>query len=93
MKFWTSLGLQRDKRDPGFYYCILRTVGIYLLIFTVHLTTVSGADFRWVGHVARMGEKRNAYRILVGKSEVKGTLRRPRRRSEDNIKMEFREIG
>jgi hypothetical protein len=40
-----------------------------------------------------MGEKKNAYRILVGKSEGKGPLGRPRRRWVDNIKMDLREIG
>jgi hypothetical protein len=47
---------------------------------------------RWAGHVARMGEKRNAYRILVGKPGGKGPLGRPRYRWEDNIKMNLREI-
>jgi hypothetical protein len=49
---------------------------------------------RWAGHVACMGEKRNAYGILVGKLEGKRPLRRPRRTLENNNnKMEFREIG
>jgi hypothetical protein len=48
---------------------------------------------RWAGHVARMGEKRNAYRILVGKPEGTRPLRRPRRRWVDNIKMDLREVG
>jgi hypothetical protein len=43
---------------------------------------------RWVGHVTRMREKRNAYRLLVGKSEGKRPLGRPRRRWVDNIRME-----
>jgi hypothetical protein len=43
---------------------------------------------RWAGHVARIGAKRNAYRILVG-----NPLGRPRRRWVDNIKMDLREIG
>jgi hypothetical protein len=48
---------------------------------------------RWAGHVARMGETRNAYRILVGKPEGKRPLGRPRRRWLDNIKMDLGEIG
>jgi hypothetical protein len=48
---------------------------------------------RQLGHVARMGEKRNAYRILVGKPEGKRPLGRPRRRWVDNIKIDLREIG
>jgi hypothetical protein len=48
---------------------------------------------RWAGHVARVGEGRGAYRILVGRPEGKMPLGRPRRRWEDNIKMELREIN
>jgi hypothetical protein len=48
---------------------------------------------RWEGHVARMGEKRNECRILVGKPEGRRPLGRPRRRWVDNIKMDLREIG
>jgi hypothetical protein len=47
----------------------------------------------WAGHVARMGEKRNAYRILMGMPEGKRPLGRPRRRWVDNIKIDLREIG
>jgi hypothetical protein len=47
---------------------------------------------RWAGHVTRMVEKRNAYRILVRKPEGKRPLGRPRRRWVDNIKMDVREI-
>jgi hypothetical protein len=48
---------------------------------------------RWARHVARMGAKRNTYRILVVHSEGKRTLGRPRRRWVYNIKMDLREIG
>ena len=48
---------------------------------------------RWAGHVAGMGERRGVYRILVGKSEGKRPLGRPRRRWEDNIKMDLQEVG
>jgi hypothetical protein len=43
--------------------------------------------------VARMGERRGAYRVLVGKPEGRRPLGRPRRRWEDNIKMDLREVG
>jgi hypothetical protein len=47
---------------------------------------------RWVGHVALMGEMRNAYNILVRKPEGKEPLGRPRCKQEDNIKMNLREL-
>jgi hypothetical protein len=50
-------------------------------------------DLIIAGHVARMGETRNAYRILVGTPEGKRLLGTPRRRWVDNIKMDLREIG
>ncbi|KAJ4433912.1 hypothetical protein ANN_16226, partial [Periplaneta americana] len=48
---------------------------------------------KWAGHVARMGESRNAYRVLVGRPEGKIPLGRPRLRWEDNIRMDLREVG
>jgi hypothetical protein len=54
---------------------------------------IKSRRMRWAGHVARMGETRNAYRILVRKLEGKRPLGRPRRRWVDNIKMDLREIG
>ena len=48
---------------------------------------------RWARHVACMGEERGEYRILVGKSEGKRPLGRPRRRWEDNIEMDLEEVG
>jgi hypothetical protein len=48
---------------------------------------------RWAEHVARIGDRRNAYNILVGKPEGERPLRRPRRRWEDNIRLDLREIG
>jgi hypothetical protein len=54
---------------------------------------IKSRRMRWAGHVARMGKKRNAYRILVGKPECKRPLGRPRRRWVGNIKMYLREIG
>ena len=45
------------------------------------------------GHVARMGKRRGAYRVLVGKSEGKRQLGRPGRKWDDNIKMDLQEVG
>jgi hypothetical protein len=50
---------------------------------------IKSRRMRWTGHVARMGEKRNAYRLLVGKRP----LGRPRRRWVDNIRMDLGEVG
>jgi hypothetical protein len=54
---------------------------------------IKSRRIRWAGHVARIGEKRNAYKIVVGKPEGKRPLGRPRRRWVDNIKMDLRAIG
>jgi hypothetical protein len=54
---------------------------------------IKSRKMRWEGHVARMGEKRNAYRILVGTPEGKRPLGRPRRRWVDNIKIDLTEVG
>jgi hypothetical protein len=54
---------------------------------------IKSRRMRWAGHVARMGEGRDVYRVLVGKPEGKRPLGRPRRRWEDNIKMDLQEVG
>jgi hypothetical protein len=57
------------------------------------IRVIKSRRLRWAGHVARMGERRGAYRALVGKPEGRRPLGRSRRRWEDNIKMDLREIG
>ena len=54
---------------------------------------IKSRRMRWAGYVARMGEDRGLYRVLVGKPEGKRPLGRPRRRWEDNIKMDLQEVG
>jgi hypothetical protein len=54
---------------------------------------IKSRRMRWAGHVARMGEERNVYKVLMGKLEGKRPLGRPRRRWEDGIRMDLREIG
>jgi hypothetical protein len=55
-------------------------------------TMIKSRRVRWAGHVVRMGENKNAYRILSGKPDGKKLLGRPRCRWEDNIKINNREI-
>jgi len=54
---------------------------------------IKSRRMRWAGHVARMGEERGAYRVLVGKWEGKRPLGRPSRRWVDNISVDLQEVG
>jgi hypothetical protein len=54
---------------------------------------IKSRRMRWVGHVARKGEERNVYGVLMRKPEGKRPLGRPRRRWEDGIRMDLRDIG
>jgi hypothetical protein len=77
------------------YYKLITYVVVamrkYCYVFII--VTIKSRRMGWAGHVARMGEKRNAYRLLVGKPEGKGPLGRPRRRWVDNIMMDLGEVG
>jgi hypothetical protein len=59
----------------------------------VNIRKMKSRLMRWVGHVARTGEERKLYKVLVEKPEGKRPLGRPRRRWEDEIRMDLREIG
>jgi hypothetical protein len=56
------------------------------------IRVIKSRRMRWAGHVARMGEKRDAYRILVGRPEGRRPLGRPRHRWDDNIKIDLQEV-
>jgi hypothetical protein len=56
------------------------------------IRVIKSRKISWAGHVARMGEKRNAYRLLVGKPEGQRPLGRPRHRWVDNIRMDLGEV-
>jgi len=84
-------GLKRDEvaREWGkLYYEELNDLYSSPNIIRV----IKSRRIRWAGHVARMGEKRVVYRVLVGKPERKRPLGRPRRRWDDNIKMNLQEV-
>ena len=57
------------------------------------LRVIKSRRMRWAGHVARMGEERGVYMVLVGKPEGRRPLGRPRRRWADNIRMDLQEVG
>jgi hypothetical protein len=85
-------GPKRDEVTGGWRK--LHDEGLYNLYSSPSIIImIKSKRIRWSGHVARMGEKRNAHRILVGKPEGKRPLGRSRRRSVNNIKMDRREIG
>jgi hypothetical protein len=58
-----------------------------------NIRQIKSRRMRWAGHVAHMGERRNVYRVLMGRPKGKRPIERPRRRWEDGIKMDLREIG
>ena len=60
---------------------------------TMFLFLLAYLRIRGAGHVARMGEERGVYRVLVGKAEGRRLLGRPRRRWVDNIRMDLQEVG
>ena len=67
---------------------------LYAIYFSPDIIRViKSRSLKWAEHVARMGERRGACRVLVERPEVRRPLGRPRRGWEDNIKMEFREVG
>jgi hypothetical protein len=66
---------------------------LHNLYASTNIIRVMKSKMGWVGYVARMGEMRISYKIFVGKPEGKGLLGRSRRRWDDNIRMNLREIG
>jgi len=59
----------------------------------VYVPVIKSRRMKWAGHVARMGEERGVYRVMVGKLEGKRPLGRPRRRWVDNIRTDLQEVG
>jgi len=78
----TGVWRKLQNEDLNHLYCSLNNFRV-----------IKSRRMRWVGHVARMGKRRGVYRVLVGKPEGKRPLGRHRRRWDDNIKMDFQEVG
>jgi hypothetical protein len=82
------------KREEDGSWRKLHNDELHGLYSSLSIATVNKSRrMRWAGHVARMGEGRGVYRVLVGRPESKSPLKRSRCRWEDNIKMDLREIG
>jgi len=89
-----SLTLREKRRLRVFENRVLRRVfGPKMYSLPNIVRVVKSRRMRWVGHVARMGEGRGMHRVMVGKPEGKRPLGRPKRRWEDNIKMDLQEVG
>ncbi|KAJ4439421.1 hypothetical protein ANN_07545 [Periplaneta americana] len=87
-----NFGAKRDEVTGGWRK--LHNAELHALYSSPDMIrNIKSRHLRWAGHVARMGESRNAYRVLVGRPEGKRPLGRPRRRWEDNIQMDLREVG
>jgi hypothetical protein len=84
-------GPKRDGVTKGGENCITRSCIILYSLPSI-IRIMKSRWMRWAGHVARMEEKRNAYRLLVGSPEGKRPLGRPRCRWVGNIKMDLVEI-
>jgi hypothetical protein len=84
-------GPERDEDASWRKFLIDELHSLYSSLNIVRV--IKSRRMRWAGHVARMGEGSGVYRVLVGRPECKRPLGELRRRWEDNIKMNLREIG
>ena len=79
---------------PAGEYCFIHNEELNDLYSSPNIVRViKSRRLRWAGHVARMGEGRGVHKVLVGKPEGKRPVGIPRRRWEDNIKMDLQEVG
>jgi hypothetical protein len=86
-----SLTLREESRLRALENWVLR--GLMICTSANYYWMIKSRGMRWAGHVARVGESRGVYRVLVRKPEGKSPVGRPRRRREDNIKTVLQEVG
>ena len=79
----------RSQMNPNYAFMS----SFFTMNYLSSVRVVKSKKMRWAGHVARMGQGRGVYRVLVGKPEGKRQMGRPRRRWDDNIKMDLQEVG
>jgi hypothetical protein len=92
--FEKSVEIFGSKREEDVSWRILHNDELHGLYSSRNIVRmIKSRKMMWAGHIARIGEGRGVYSVLVGMSEVKRPLGRPRRRWEDNNKMDVREIG
>jgi hypothetical protein len=84
------LGPKRDEVTGEWRCC---TVKNFIICTHTQISLGKSRRKRWAGHAARMGEEIKMHKVLVGKPEGKRPLGRPRRRWEDGIRMDLRELG
>jgi hypothetical protein len=83
----------RTKREEDGTWRILHNDELHILYSSPNIVKViKSRRMGWAGHVARIGEGRGIYRVLIGRPEGKKPLGRPRRRWENSIKLDLREI-
>ena len=89
--FRRTLGPKRDKVTREWRK--LHNEELNDLYSSPNIVQVIKSGMRWVGHIARMGERKGVHWVLVGEPESNRPLGRPRHRWEDNIKMDLQEVG
>ena len=94
IKFLEKFGAKRDKITGEWRNLYRPNIELYALYSSPNIIrNLKSRRLRWAGHVVRMGKSGSAYKVLVGTPEGKRPLLRPRRRWEDNIKMDLKEVG